>query len=107
MYALGRVLAVLLDAPAPTGAPAAAARVPAALRSIVARATAEDPAQRYAGVDGLAADVRRHLDGERVRAHRESVPERLARALAPHRVAIGLVLAYIVTRALVFWVYRR
>lgn len=104
VFGLGRILEFLLDAP---GAGGAAKPAPAPLRSIARRATAEDPALRYGGVTELAADVRRFLDGGRVLAHQETAAERVRRALAPHAIAIGLIGAYLVVRAVLFAVYRR
>jgi eukaryotic-like serine/threonine-protein kinase len=58
---------------------AGVAHVPPALRAIVARATADEPAVRYEDAAALADDLRRFLDGERVLAHREGVLSALAR----------------------------
>jgi len=73
------------------------------LASIVATATADDPARRYAGMADLAADLRRWLDGEPVSAHHESVWERLGRFGRRHQVAILLLLGYIVVRSFIFF----
>jgi eukaryotic-like serine/threonine-protein kinase len=70
------------------------------LDSIVNRATADDPNQRYADVPALAADVRRFLDGDRVTAHRESPFERGGRLLRVYRTPIALILGYLVMRVL-------
>ena len=104
VFGLGRILEFLLDAP---GAGGAGHPAPKPLRSITRRATAEDPSLRYASVTELAADVRRFLDGERVLAHHETAFERIGRTLAPHTIAIGLIAAYLVVRAVLFAVYRR
>ena len=77
------------------------------LAAIVARATAERPGERYGDVPSLAADVARFLDGEPVSAYRERAWERAARFAGRHRVAILLVLAYLVARAAILLVYRR
>ncbi len=95
VFALGAVLRFLAGC---GGRP-----TPNALRSIIARATATVPASRYAAVSDLAADVLRFLDGERVTAHRESIWERLTRLIRRHRVLLGLVLAYLVMRAVLFF----
>ncbi len=79
---------------------------PNALAAIVARATAEDRNGRYPDVASLAADVARLLDGERVEAHAEGAVERALRLLRRHRVAVGLVLAYLAVRGL-FIFFRR
>jgi serine/threonine-protein kinase len=70
------------------------------LASIVARATAADPAARYRSVVDLAADVRRFADGEAVGAHRETGFERAARLGRTYRTPIVLVLTYLVLRIL-------
>lgn len=77
------------------------------LAAIVARATAERPAERYDGVPALAADVARFLDGEPVAAYRERPWERAARFVFRHRVALLLLLAYLAARAAVLLVYGR
>ena len=99
VYGLGALLdAMLRVAPAPSR--------PKALESIVARATAPDRDERYPDVPALAADVTRLLDGERVEAHAEGPLERAGRLLKRHRVAVGLVAAYLLTRGL-FILFRR
>ncbi len=93
VFGLGALLdASLRIAPAP--------RRPKALAAIVARATAEDRNGRYPDVGSLAADVARLLDGERVEAYAEGPAERAVRLLRRHRVAVGLVLAYLAVRGL-------
>lgn len=99
VYGLGVLLdAMLRVAPAPPR--------PRALASIVARATAPDRDERYPDVPALAADVARLLDGERVEAHAEGPFERVGRLVRRHRVAVGLVAAYLLTRGL-FILFRR
>ena len=73
---------------------------PKALAAILARAKAEARDGRYPDVSSLAADVARFLDGEKVEAHAEGPGERALRVLRRHRVAAGLVLTYLVVRAL-------
>ena len=99
VYGLGALLdAVLRVRPAPPR--------PKALEAIVARAMAQDRDERYPDVPALAADVTRLLDGERVEAHAEGPLERAARLVKRHRVAVGLVAAYLLTRGL-FILFRR
>ncbi|MBK9062954.1 MAG: serine/threonine protein kinase [Acidobacteria bacterium] len=93
VYGLGAVLDALLRV-APAQDP------PKALAAIVARATAQDRGERYPDVSALAADVARFLDGERVEAHAEGPAERALRILKRHRVAVGLVAVYLITRGL-------
>ena len=93
VFALGALLDWLL-APA-RGGPA---RRPRPLQSIVAKATAGDPGARYPDAGAFAADLLRYLDGEPVSAHRETVAERLLRLARRYRVAILLVLGYLIMR---------
>jgi tetratricopeptide (TPR) repeat protein/predicted Ser/Thr protein kinase len=84
---------------------------PAALRgdldAIVAQALRRDPAQRYAGVDALAADVRRHLDGRPVHAHPAAWRYRTGKWLRRHWIGASLagtvVLALVAAMAGVLW----
>jgi WD40 repeat protein len=70
------------------------------LDRIVAKATATDPAARYASVSQFADDLRRHLAGEPVLAELQTPVERWMRAIRRHRrtvaaatAAVGLLLA--------------
>jgi eukaryotic-like serine/threonine-protein kinase len=96
VYSLGQVLGHMTSAPRPRP-----------VESILRRATAADPTQRFATVTELAAEVTRYLDGERVLCHKESVVERLARIALPYRTLIALLLAYMLMRvALLLWMGR-
>jgi serine/threonine-protein kinase len=98
VYAMGRILAVLLELNSP---------IPNPLRSIQRRATEVNPALRYDGVAAIAADVTAWLDRMPVQAHHESLFERLGRLLAKHRTLAGLLAAYLVMRiVLLFWLKR-
>ena len=93
VYALGALLAWYL---APErGGPV---RMPRPLKSIAAKARATDPAARYPTAEAFAADLSRYLDAQAVTAHRESLAERTLRFARTYRVAILLVLAYLVMR---------
>ena len=92
VYALGAILAFLLENEAP------AARK--ALLSVAAKAMSPEPADRYRDAAELAADVGRFLDGGVPSAHRETFPERARRFARRHRTAIVLVGAYLVVRVL-------
>ena len=94
VFALGAILRFLLDA----GPSLAAA--PRPLAAVAARAMASDPAERYAAVDALAAEVSRWLDGLSVAAYRESAAERARRLFAKYQTPILLVLAYLLMRML-------
>jgi hypothetical protein len=76
------------------------------LRAVCERATAPRAADRYATPAGLAEDVARFRAGHAVDAHPESLIERGARFVRTYRVAILLVLAYLVMRALVAFFVR-
>ncbi|MFN0099490.1 MAG: serine/threonine-protein kinase [Gemmatimonadaceae bacterium] len=94
VYSLGVLLGELLAAhEEPVGRP---------LASLVASATAADPAARYSSMAALAADLRRWLDGEPVSAHRESLSERVGRFVHRHQVAILLLLGYAIVRSFIF-----
>ncbi len=57
------------------------------LDAIVLTALHPDPARRYADASQLAADLRRHLAGQPIRARRDSASYRLTRTIGRHRVA--------------------
>ena len=93
VYALGALLSWSL---APErGGPV---RMPRPLKSIAAKARADDPAARYATAEAFAADLARYLDAQAVSAHRESLAERTLRFARTYRVAILLVLGYLLMR---------
>jgi serine/threonine protein kinase len=96
VFALGALLRFLIEG-----------NSSAPLRSVVSRATAAEPAHRYASAAELSADVGRFLDHEPVVAHREGFGERLLRWGARYRVPLTLILAYLLMRvAIFFWVRR-
>jgi serine/threonine protein kinase len=96
VYALGAILRGLLPSPG--------TRMLRPLESIVRRAMATNPADRYPGAADLAADVRQFTDGGAVSAHRETVGERTVRLARTYRTPIALVLAYLAMRGLLlFW----
>src|SRR5262249_18117759 len=74
-------------------------RVPRDLETIVLKASAKDPANRYAGAAEMAEDLRRFLADRPVRARRSTVLEQLGRwrrrnpTVAALTVAIFLLLA--------------
>ena len=79
-------------------------RVPPPLASVISRATAARPDDRYPDPASLAADVRRFMDGASVAAHRESPLEWTARQLRVYRTPLALIAAYLAMRALLlFW----
>lgn len=117
IYSLGAILRFLLSRKQPTvgeaqldseSAPlSSAASVPKAVAAIAKKAMAEDRANRYVSVSGLASDIARYLDGLPVSAYPENVFQKAGRWATRYRVAIGLVLAYLIVRALLlFWLRR-
>lgn len=72
--------------------------IPRPLASVVRRAMNPDPMSRYRSAGALADDVRCWMDGLPVAAHRESVPERIWRLAGRFRVAIAVVLCYLIIR---------
>jgi serine/threonine protein kinase len=117
IYSLGAILRFLLSGRQPTSgeerssnesAPLAAGGfAPKAVAAISQKAMAEDRANRYASVSDLAGDIARYLDGSPVSAYPENVFHKVARWATRYRVAIGLVLAYLIVRALLlFWLRR-
>jgi serine/threonine protein kinase len=77
------------------------------LMAICAKATAESPNARYTHVSELAADVSRYLDDLPVSAYAENFLERFGRFYKRHEVAILLIAAYLVMRALVLLFFHR
>jgi serine/threonine protein kinase len=89
VYSLGAILEGLGPLPAPVKAIAAKAMVPAA--------------GRYPSVTALAADVEAFLEGAAVSAVPEGPLRKTVRLLSRHRVAAGIVCAYVLGRGLIFF----
>ena len=106
VYSLGRILGFALwgsppwtsgdDRSAPVPAP------PKRLLAIARRATEEAPEKRYASAAELAAEVSRFVAGEAVVAYRENPFDKIQRFYRRHRVAVLLIAAYVLMRALLF-----
>jgi eukaryotic-like serine/threonine-protein kinase len=92
VFALGTMLAGLADRHK-------------ALAAIAAKATSPDAADRYASVGALSADVSRFMAGLSVGALQESFGDQLLRVLRRHRLAVALVLTYLVVRLLLLSVF--
>jgi len=58
------------------------------LQTIVEKCLLPRPSERYASVDSLAQDVRRHLEGEPVMARRQTAFYRLGKFVRRHRVGV-------------------
>jgi len=85
-------------------------RIPRDLETIVAKAAAHDPADRYAAADGLARDLRCYLDDRPIYARRTTVIEHLWRWSRRNRAlaavgaaAIVLLITSFSTVAKKFW----
>jgi serine/threonine-protein kinase len=94
VYALGVLLHELLLGERPAREEAAHSHAPRDalardLETIVAKALAHDPGQRYAGAAELADDLERFLDGRPVHAHPPSSAYRVRKFLARHRVTVA------------------
>ena len=96
IYSLGSVLRFLATDATPQP-------VPPALNAIQRQATADNPADRYPSVQALASDVAQYLDGLPVSAYPEGPMARTWRWLARNRAWVLLLLAYMITRALLIF----
>src|SRR5206468_1142381 len=67
--------------------------VPQDLVSLVGKAMARDPADRYPTARGFAEDLKRFTTGQLVGSHRYSPRELLWRFLARHRAEVAVALA--------------
>ena len=110
IYSLGAILQFLVGingSVTEAGKSLTFASAPKAVSAIAGMAMAKDRASRYASVSDLAQDVAQYLDGLPVSAYPENAFQKAARWARRYRVAIGLVLAYLVVRALLlFWLGR-
>jgi serine/threonine protein kinase len=98
IFSLGAILKFLISGSATTD------NIPRRLSAIVAKAMAPSPNARYATAEALAADIAAYLDGLTVSAYPESLLDRTARLVSRNRVAIVLVLAYLLARVLlILW----
>jgi eukaryotic-like serine/threonine-protein kinase len=103
VFSLGALLEFLLGA----GSTHAPSRVPPPLAAIARKAMAPAPAARYTSATELAQDVARYLDGMPVSAYPENIFRKLARLASRYRIALVLVLTYLVVRALLLlWLKR-
>ncbi len=67
--------------------------MPRDLERIAARASHDDPARRYAGVEALPDDIRRFLDGRPIAARPDTLAYRASRFVARHRLGVAAVTA--------------
>ena len=85
-------------------------RVPRDLETIILKAMAKEPEQRYDTARQLSDDLRRFLEDKTIQARRPSVGQRLARRLRRHRVvlltaAATLLVATMIGTALIWRAY--
>ncbi|MFL5309622.1 MAG: serine/threonine-protein kinase [Myxococcales bacterium] len=76
-------------------------RAQAPLLAIARKAMSPRPEDRYASAAEMAADVDRFLEGAPVSAYPEDLLRKLVRVAARHRVAAGILVAYLVGRGLI------
>jgi eukaryotic-like serine/threonine-protein kinase len=100
IYSLGILLGELLAATADGGAPLA---LDAELRGVVARASAADPAQRYASAEAFAEDLARYRQGRPLRASADTRLYRLRKFLRRHRLGTALGLLTLALLGLFVW----
>jgi hypothetical protein len=81
-----------------------APNAPAELATIITKALAPDPEQRYADAGALAEDVRRFLTGQLVAAHRYTRRQRIARFARRHRAALSVAALAAAAVAVLSWV---
>ena len=74
--------------------------VPDDLASIVTKAMARTPSERYATAGELAEELRRFISGQLVSSHRYSGPELVRRWLRKHRAAVAVAAIAIVVLAI-------
>jgi serine/threonine protein kinase/tetratricopeptide (TPR) repeat protein len=94
------------DPPPPSRGSADAAAVRGDLDAIVLKALRKTPAERYASVEALGTDIRRHLSGHPVSARHSTIAYRTQRFMRRNRLALGIAVAamlvttlYVVTLA--------
>jgi serine/threonine protein kinase len=105
IFSLGAILWFMLGGSAPDKD--SRVNLPRPLRAICAKAMAADPNARYPSAGALNADVASYLRSAPVSAYRERWFERTGRIYARHRVAVGLVAAYLMMRGFfILWARR-
>ncbi len=100
VYALGAILRFLLRQPE-------GRRAARALGAVCLKAMSAGQTERYQNAAEVGTEVARYLDGLAVAAYREGILQRAARVAARHRLAVLLVLAYLVMRVLLIFLSGR
>jgi len=106
IYSLGALLRFLFTPPA-TANSNLRWRQDKALEAICAKATENEPANRYASVSDLSADVSRYLDGLPVSAQKESLLDKALRFYRRYTVPILLIAAYLIVRIAILLFFHR
>jgi serine/threonine protein kinase len=122
IYSLGATLYFLLTGRAPSedGTPAPGEEEPGRrnsisprslnrdvsrqLNAICLKAIAPDRTERYASAADLSDDIGRYQAGHPVRAYPENILEQAGRWLSNNRFIVYIILAYVVLRAIIFFV---
>jgi serine/threonine protein kinase len=107
IFSLGTLLRFLLTDGFSDSPPVRARRLDKSLESIIGKATANVPQDRYESVSQLAIDVSRYLDGVAVGAHPESIFEKATRFYRRYRFFILLITAYLLMRVLILFFFHR
>jgi serine/threonine protein kinase len=103
IFSLGAVLRFIVVG----GAQEKSSAMPRPLSAICAKATADSPGARYAGVSELSADVSLYMDGLPVTAYTENLFERFGRFYKRHEIAILLITAYLIMRTMIQFFFHR
>jgi serine/threonine protein kinase len=103
IFSLGAVLRFIVVG----GAQEKSSAMPRPLSAICAKATADSPGARYAGVSELSADVSLYMDGLPVTAYSENLFERFGRFYKRHEIAILLITAYLIMRTMIQFFFHR
>jgi eukaryotic-like serine/threonine-protein kinase len=70
------------------------------LDNIVLMSLRKEPQRRYQSVDQLSDDIRRHLQGMPIAAHKDTIVYRASRFVLRNRMAVGIVVLSLLTLAL-------
>jgi serine/threonine protein kinase len=105
IYSLGAVLQFLLAGPSLEAEQLSTHHMSSVARPLAAiarKAMAADAGNRYASAAGLGEDIAHYLDGLPVSAYPENIFRKLVRWSSRHRLAIVLVITYLILRTLLF-----
>jgi serine/threonine-protein kinase len=100
IYSLGMLLRELVVGTSRSKVTLAALPLDAELAGIVAKATEEDPAKRYASAGEFRDDLDRYRDGRPVRAARLTRAYRLRKFVGRHRLGVAASLAAVIALGL-------